>query len=98
MFKPAQKIPEQRPPERPSGASPRSAAPAGDGHQIHVRGIGVDGWDGTHEGKGDYENEAALQEIEADARVAPARLPTNRRLEAFVGGFTASTFFATRPT
>ena len=40
--------------------------------------------------------EALLQEIEADARVAPARLPTNRRLEAFVGGFTASTFFATQ--
>ena len=63
MFAPAQKIPEQRPPERSSGASPRSAAPAGDGHQIHVRGIGVDGWDGTHEGKGDYENEAALRSI-----------------------------------
>ena len=40
--------------------------------------------------------EALLQEIEADARVAPARLPTNRRLESFVGGFTASTFFATQ--
>ena len=40
--------------------------------------------------------EALLQEIEADAKVAPARLPTNRRLEAFVGGFTASTFFATQ--
>ena len=40
--------------------------------------------------------EALLQEIEADAKVAPARLPTNRRLEAFVGDFTASTFFATQ--
>ena len=40
--------------------------------------------------------EALLQEIEADAKVSPARLPTNRRLEAFVGGFTASTFFATQ--
>ena len=31
--------------------------------QIHVRGIGIDGWDGTEGGVGRYENEAALQEI-----------------------------------
>ena len=33
------------------------------GHQIHVRGIGVDGWDGTEEGRGTYENEQALAKI-----------------------------------
>ncbi len=32
-------------------------------HRIHVRGIGVDGWDGTEEGVGTYENEASLKEI-----------------------------------
>eukprot|EP01045_Picozoa_sp_COSAG04_P025679 COSAG04_NODE_3415_length_2831_cov_8.177892_2_plen_206_part_00 len=32
-------------------------------HQLHVRGIGVDGWDGTEEGTGSYENEEALEEI-----------------------------------
>ena len=31
--------------------------------QIHVRGIGVHGWDGTPEGRGTYENEAALRDI-----------------------------------
>ena len=31
--------------------------------QIHVRGIGIGGWDGTEGGVGRYENEAALQEI-----------------------------------
>ena len=32
-------------------------------HEIHVRGIGKDGWDGTDEGCGTYENEAALKKI-----------------------------------
>ena len=32
-------------------------------HMIHVRGIGVDGWDGTTDGRGTYENEEALKEI-----------------------------------
>ena len=31
--------------------------------QVHVRGVGVDGWDGTEAGVGTYENEAALKEI-----------------------------------
>ena len=30
--------------------------------QVHVRGVGVDGWDGTESGVGTYENEAALKE------------------------------------
>ena len=30
---------------------------------LHVRGIGVDGWDGTPDGKGDYESEAALKAL-----------------------------------
>lgn len=30
---------------------------------LHVRGIGNDGWDGTPDGKGDYENEAALKTL-----------------------------------
>jgi hypothetical protein len=33
------------------------------GTQIHVRGVGVDRWDGTPEGKGAYESKAALTEI-----------------------------------
>ena len=32
-------------------------------NRLHVRGIGVHGWDGTEEGKGDYESEAALRKI-----------------------------------
>ena len=32
-------------------------------HQIHVRGIGVDGWDGTDDGVGTFETEAALDTI-----------------------------------
>jgi hypothetical protein len=31
--------------------------------QIHVRKIGVEGWDGTPEGKGKYENEDSLEQI-----------------------------------
>ena len=30
---------------------------------IHVRGIGVEGWDGTEDGVGSFENEEALQEV-----------------------------------
>ena len=30
---------------------------------MHVRGIGVDGWDGTQHGLGTYESEEALREI-----------------------------------
>lgn len=33
------------------------------GHQLHVRGVGVDGWDGTAEGRGTYENADALAKI-----------------------------------
>jgi calcium-binding protein CML len=33
------------------------------GTQIHVRGIGVDGWDSTPEGKGSHESESALKAI-----------------------------------
>ena len=33
------------------------------GTQIHVRGIGVDGWDGSPEGLSPYESEAALKTI-----------------------------------
>jgi hypothetical protein len=32
-------------------------------YHVHVRGIGVDGWDGTPDGVGTYENSAALREI-----------------------------------
>ena len=32
-------------------------------HLVHVRGIGVDGWDGTDAGVGSFENEASLKEI-----------------------------------
>jgi hypothetical protein len=32
-------------------------------HRVHVRGIGVDGWDGTADGVGAYENERSLQDI-----------------------------------
>ena len=32
-------------------------------HQIHVRGIGVDGWDGAEDSIGTYETEEALAEI-----------------------------------
>lgn len=43
------------PPEpEPELTTPSSA-------MLHVRGIGADGWDGTPDGKGDYENEAALK-------------------------------------
>lgn len=43
---------------------------AKDLHQIHVRGIGVDGWDGSDHGVGKYENETALRHIfEAFGRV-----------------------------
>ena len=34
-----------------------------EGRQLHVRGIGVDGWDGTTEGFGTYESEEALRKI-----------------------------------
>ena len=37
-------------------AAKREAGPAAE-HQIHVRGIGVEGWDGTEDGVGTYENE-----------------------------------------
>jgi hypothetical protein len=30
---------------------------------LHVRGVGVDGWDGTQEGFGEYESEEALRQI-----------------------------------
>ena len=30
---------------------------------IHVRGVGVEGWDGTEEGRGVYESDEALEEI-----------------------------------
>eukprot|EP01045_Picozoa_sp_COSAG04_P025680 COSAG04_NODE_3415_length_2831_cov_8.177892_3_plen_100_part_01 len=50
------------PPTAPAAASPPSPTAATE-HQIHVRGIGVDGWDGTEEGTGSYENEEALEEI-----------------------------------
>ena len=44
---------------------PASGATQGDAasKSIHVRGIGVDGWDGTPEGRGAYENEDALEKI-----------------------------------
>ena len=35
-------------------------------YRIHVRGIGVDGWDGTEAGTGSYENEEALKKIFAE--------------------------------
>ena len=50
------------PPSPTAAASPPSPTAATE-HQIHVRGIGVDGWDGTEEGTGSYENEEALEEI-----------------------------------
>ena len=50
------------PPTAPAAASPPSPTAATE-HQIHVRGIGVDGWDATEEGTGSYENEEALEEI-----------------------------------
>jgi Ca2+-binding EF-hand superfamily protein len=48
--------------------SPSPTLPSEDGdeqvrHQLHVRGIGVDGWDGTEDGVGAYESEEALQKI-----------------------------------
>ena len=43
-------------------AAKREAGPAAE-HQIHVRGIGVEGWDGTEDGVGTYENEDALGQI-----------------------------------
>jgi hypothetical protein len=36
---------------------------AKDRHQIHVRGIGVDGWNGSEAGLGKYENATALRQI-----------------------------------
>jgi hypothetical protein len=33
------------------------------GSQLHVRGVGVHGWDGTAEGKGDFEDEDALTRL-----------------------------------
>ena len=35
-------------------------------YRIHVRGIGVDGWDGSEAGTGSYENEEALKKIFAE--------------------------------
>jgi Ca2+-binding EF-hand superfamily protein len=46
----------------PGGGVAEQAEPA-PGTQIHVRGLGVDGWDGTPEGTGTYETEAALRSI-----------------------------------
>lgn len=34
-----------------------------EGREIHVRGVGVHGWDGTQDGKGEFENENALRNI-----------------------------------
>jgi Ca2+-binding EF-hand superfamily protein/CRP-like cAMP-binding protein len=47
--------PEPEPEQQPA------ALPTG--NMIHVRGIGVDGWDETPDGKGDYENDAALKKL-----------------------------------
>jgi hypothetical protein len=33
------------------------------GHQIHVRGVGIEGWDGTKTGCGTYESEEALERV-----------------------------------
>ncbi len=46
-------------PEPEPEPEPKTPASA----MIHVRGIGIDGWDGTPDGKGDYENEAALKRL-----------------------------------
>ena len=46
-------------PAAPALESPLSEEPA-PGSQLHVRGIGVLGWDGTPDGKGEYESEEAL--------------------------------------
>ena len=51
--------PEPEPEPKPKQRSAVTQAE----HQIHVRGIGVDGWDGTEEGVGRYENEESLEEI-----------------------------------
>ena len=34
-----------------------------DGSQIHVRGIGVHGWDGTEDGRGAFESATALKKL-----------------------------------
>jgi hypothetical protein len=35
----------------------------GDSYKLHVRNIGVDGWDGSDEGRGTFENEESIKEI-----------------------------------
>ena len=47
-------------PEPEPEPEPRSLPPSA---ILHVRGIGVDGWDGTPDGTGDYESEAALKTL-----------------------------------
>ena len=47
----------------PTPPAPSPAADDAVKHVIHVRGIGMDGWDGTPEGRGTYENEDALEKI-----------------------------------
>ena len=42
---------------------PGDAGGAQPGTQIHVRLIGSEGWDGTPEGKGEFENEPALRQL-----------------------------------
>ena len=50
-----------------AGSTPAGQQSSTDGQEatalIHVRGIGMDGWDGTPEGRGTYENEDALEKI-----------------------------------
>lgn len=55
---------EGLPPE-PSDVRSPSQIPgtADEMHQLHVRGIGVDGWDGAEESIGTYETEDALEQI-----------------------------------
>ena len=47
----------RKPRQRPANKT------AADGSQIHVRGIGVHGWDGTEDGRGDFESAAALKKL-----------------------------------
>jgi hypothetical protein len=47
------------PPERQEEAVPESGA----GAQLHVRNVGVEGWDGTPEGRGTYEEEEQLGHV-----------------------------------
>lgn len=44
-----------------AGETATDSEPASD--TLHVRGIGVHGWDGTKSGRGEFENEEALKEI-----------------------------------